>query len=97
MPSPAQMQGFTFTFSLSDMSTTFRGADGRTGSRETPLRVDSEPPGPSAKHVLSRDGKRAERKPKQVKKAKRPVGRPRKHPLPNGAGLAIELGSFVRF
>ncbi|KAH6868950.1 hypothetical protein BKA70DRAFT_1242693 [Coprinopsis sp. MPI-PUGE-AT-0042] len=99
----SQTQGHTFTFSLSDASTTFRGTDGRTGTRETrqTATLDHEissaslfsPPETLEPEDASRYAKRACQAPKpKPKPVKRPVGRPRKHPLVGG--LAVELGSF---
>ncbi|KAH6903846.1 hypothetical protein BKA70DRAFT_1227200 [Coprinopsis sp. MPI-PUGE-AT-0042] len=73
-------QGLAFTFSLSDISATFRGADGRTGTRQAHPAPDSEPPSigltVGTHEELSRPSKRARTAAETEERTKRPVGRP---------------------
>ncbi|KAH6910946.1 hypothetical protein BKA70DRAFT_1398639 [Coprinopsis sp. MPI-PUGE-AT-0042] len=91
-----RLDAFTFTFSLNDSSTSFRGSDGRTGTRqESQARSTPTPVLPAS--VSTRDGaerplKRSRRATEREESVKRPVGRPRRRPLDEG--LAVEFGSF---
>ncbi|KAH6891815.1 hypothetical protein BKA70DRAFT_1537223 [Coprinopsis sp. MPI-PUGE-AT-0042] len=92
-----QLNDFTFTFSLSDASTSFRGSDGRTGTRnERPAPTPNPAPQTFA---LTQDGSarpakraRTAADSESEQRVKRPVGRPRRHPLEES--FSVEFGSF---
>ncbi|KAH6876506.1 hypothetical protein BKA70DRAFT_1240031 [Coprinopsis sp. MPI-PUGE-AT-0042] len=103
LPSMADRLGlndFTFTFSLSSSTTSFRGTDGRTGTRqESPSVPGHEMPGSAVNSSSGvpdgdiRPSKRRRRDEESQERVKRPVGRPRKRPLYEGH--AVEIGSFT--
>ncbi|KAH6901944.1 hypothetical protein BKA70DRAFT_1568128 [Coprinopsis sp. MPI-PUGE-AT-0042] len=92
-----EYQGYTFTFSLNDSATSFRGSDGRTGTRRESegLSGEGRPSMPMSMHqdVMGRPSKRRRKAPEAESRVKRPVGRPRKRPL--WEGTSVQLGSFI--
>lgn len=90
-------RGLQFTFSASNPNATFLGSDGRAvGSRSTLPPTSVQGSEASTLTPLSQV-QRGRMPAKSAPPVKRPVGRPRKNPLPSTSTVAVEQGRFVSY